>query len=104
MTIHRQTGTDVHARTRKMLDKLHFAYEEEWSVHPYFLDFYLTEFKIGVEADSAYWHVAKNDVERDAAILTTYQIPILRCTLKTKLHELELMVVECLAKMEAKNE
>lgn len=80
------TNTKLHRRLSKVLDELGFGCVEEQKVGRYYLDCFIEEAWVGLEADGYASHAGKakqdRDAKRDACILSTAALPILRITEK----------------------
>lgn len=60
-----------------LLTSLNIKFEHNKKALKYFIDFYLTDYNIGIEVDGERWHNAEYDEKRDAEI-STIGIKILR--------------------------
>lgn len=58
----------------QVLDEFGMRYEQQYSLIPYTLDFYLPELKMCIEADGVYGHFRKRDVKRDMALTSGYKV------------------------------
>lgn len=67
----------IHRQAEAWLRKCGLDFESERSFPPYRVDIYLPEWHIAVEIDGP-WHSRSSDAKRDAYLLETYGLPILR--------------------------
>ena len=52
----------------QVISDLGLRYEQQYTVGPYTVDFYLPELQIVIEADGVYGHFRRSDAKRDAAL------------------------------------
>lgn len=76
-----RTGNSLHLAVRDIIRDIGFIYDEEYGVPrtKFFLDFYLPEFHVGVEADGpVHKYNKRRDQDRDFIILAESGILVFR--------------------------
>lgn len=68
--------TVPHKRLIKVVEELRLSHLEEAEFGKYFIDVYLPEFHIGLEADGPH-HLQKADAIRDSNLMEAYGLPLL---------------------------
>ncbi len=71
------TRTQIHLRLTKALEDMGFDVEEETSFPPYYVDCYIREIHVALEADGP-THTEKKDYKRDIILLAQYALPVIR--------------------------
>lgn len=74
---HPTSLTRIHKRLIQVVKEMGLKFTIEQEMPPYWIDVYLTEFHIGLEADGPY-HRHSKDSKRDEYLLEQYNLPILR--------------------------
>jgi len=69
--------TKPHVKIIRMVRELKLSYKVEEPFGKYWIDVYLPEFHIGIEADGPY-HFRKRDEKRDKFLFDEYALPVLR--------------------------
>jgi len=49
----------------KCLSNFGIRYEQQYSIGPYLVDFWIADIKMVIEADGVYGHLRKRDIQRD---------------------------------------
>ena len=57
--------TDIEQAMADLLDTSGFYYEEQYSVGPYRVDFFLPYFDLCIETDGVYWHSSPESEEKE---------------------------------------
>lgn len=65
-----QGETGLEREVREALTALGLSFSTQHAIGRYFLDFYLPDHQLAVEADGEFWHDAERDAKRDAFVLT----------------------------------
>lgn len=65
-----QGETSLEREVRESLTALGLLFVTQHEIGRYFLDFYLPDHQLAVEADGEFWHDAEHDAKRDAFVLT----------------------------------
>ena len=67
------------------LSEFGLRYDQQYSFHPYTVDFYIPEVHMIIEADGKYGHLRKRDMKRDIELSQNMQIDyILHIKAKTR--------------------